>query len=124
MKKTTIINIAIAIGAALLLGWVLSTYNTADFFRTSAWSLVPWGVVGVFVALRGRTKKEIWLLSLIYSEVLTISFTIADAINPLAHLLGLIAFGIISGLVGTIAIGVAAAVIRMDLPIKIGKSKD
>jgi len=123
MKKT-ILNIAIAVGAALLLGWVLTAYNVQDFFRTSAWSLVPWGVVGVFVALRGSTKKEIWLLSLIYSEVLTISFTIADAIDPLAHLFGLIVFGVASGLVGTVAIGVAAAVIRMDLPIKIGKLKD
>lgn len=123
MKKT-ILNIAIAVGAALLLGWILSTYNTADFFRTSAWSLLPWGVVGIFVALRGRTKKEIWLLSFIYSEVLTISFTIADAINPMAHLFGLIIFGVASGLIGTVAIGVAAAVIRMDWPVKIGKPKE
>lgn len=119
MNKT-VRNITVAVGAGLLLGWIVSSYNFAEFFRTSAWSLIPWGIAGVLVALLGRTKKEIWLLSLLYSVVLTTSFIISgDQAFKWSQLVGLSLFGMLSGLVGTAAIGVAASSIRMDWPIKV-----
>lgn len=118
--KTTII--AIAFG--LIFGWLLSTYNLADFFRTSGWSLLPWGVAGVCVALLGKTKRQIWLLSLVYSEVLTNSFVLTGGnIKSAQQVFELLAFGIITGAVGTIACAVIATVIRMDWPAKIKQAK-
>ena len=89
----------------VIFGLVLGFVNAKILFVGSAFSLIPWAIVGAFVGFLTNKKKDAVLSGALYGFVLSVVFIISGyngtrpliAVMPFFILLGL--FGAVCGLV-------------------------
>lgn len=84
-----------------ILGALLGVINSRFIFVGSGISLIPWGILGLFVGWMARSKKEALLSGIVYGFVLSFAF-MATGYTGSAPFVTRIPFFTILGLFGAL----------------------